>query len=244
MSQSNIIKAMESLSFADPRRVPALPLRPSWPAEEATNRRTNALYSAKFLMDTWNLWADCVEKVFQQMGDQTEALEVSDDQYIGLVRMFASHSARPTPRQLEKITEHEEDSMKSMPDRYLAQLHHLWTVYADTLEKTYISMAAELGRCNLLAAPFETMSTRGQLHGILRSMMGPGRMFQGLVDRRAPEAMTVAETRLQGPSISHIDQMVSGIEDLNLCGAPAMQGGVVDGLVMLLKKISIEAGKS
>ena len=244
MSGFEVAKVMDSLSFSDPRRVPALPLRPSKLAEEAMNRRVNFFDSAKTLTDTWNAWTDCVEKVFQQMGDQLEGLEVSDDGYISFVRLFASHPARPTPQPLKEITEHEDDLIGTMPHRYLAHLQDLWTAYADRLEKTYDSMTAELGRCNLLASPFEIASTRRQLHGILRSMLGPGRLFQGVVDTRAHEAMVVGETSPQGPSIVHIDEMVSGIEHMNLCDPPAIHVEIGDGLVVLLKKMSIEEGVS
>ena len=208
------------------------------------NRGANFFDSAKTLTDTWNAWTDCVEKVFQQMGDQLEDLEVSDDEYISFVRLFASHPARPTPQPPRQITEHEDDSMRTTPHRYLAHLQDLWTAYADRLEKTYISMTAELGRCNLLTSPFEIASTRGQLHGILRSMLGPGRLFQGVIDTRAHEAMTVGETSRQGPSIVHVDEMVSGIEHMNLGGPPAIHVEISDGLVVLLKKMSIGEGIS
>ena len=240
MSRFEGAKVMDSLSFSDPRRVPALPLRPSRLAEEGMNRGANIFDSAQSLTSAWNAWTDCVEKVFQQMGDQLEDLEVSDDGYISFVRLFASHPARPTLQPLREITEHEDDLMRTMPHRYLAHLQDLWTAYADRLENTYVSMTAELGRCNLLASPFEITSTRGQLHGILRSMLGPGRLFQGVVDTRAHEAMAVGETSRQGPS--HVDEIVFGIEHMNLGGPRAIHVEIGDGLVVLLKKMSIEEG--
>ena len=243
MSRLEVAKVMESLSFSDPRRVPALPLRPLRLAEEGMSRGENLFDSAKTLMDTWNAWTDCVEKVFQQMGDQLEDLEVSDDGYISFVRLFASHPPRPTPQPLRKITEHEDD-LRTMPHRYLAHLQDLWTAYADRLEKTYVSMTAELGRCNLLASHFEMASTRGHLHSILRSMLGPGRLFQGVVNTRAHEAMAVGETSRQGNWTVHVDEIVSGIEDMNLCGPPAIHVEIGDGLVVSLKKMSIEEGIS
>ena len=229
---------MDSLGFSDPRRLPALPPRPSRLADEAMNRGATVFDSASSLVDAWNAWADCAEKVFQQMGNQLADLEVSDAEYISFVSMFASHPARPTRQSLKKITEHEDHVMRTMPHKYLAHLHSLWTAYADSLEKTYVSTTAQLGRCNLLASPFETTSTRGQLHGILRSMLGPERPFQGLVDTQVHEAS------VQGPSAAHMDQMVSEIERLNLCDAPAMHIEVVDGLVVLLKNVSLGAGFS
>lgn len=204
-------------------------------------REANIVGSTKDLVDTWNAWADCIERIFRQIGDQTKYLEVSDDIYISFVRMFAAHPARPTQWPLENITEYEDWFMKTMPGKYLAHLHTLWSAYADKLEGTHVSMAAELGRCNLLASPFETTSTRGQLHGILRSMMGPGRSFQGFKDPRGHETTSVAETILQGRSIAHI---VSGIEHMSLPGAPATCVDVAEGLAVELKKMSIEAGTS
>ena len=235
---------MDSLSFSDPRRVPALPLRPSRLAQEWMSRGVNSFDSAKTLADTWNAWTDCVEKVFQQMCDQLEQLEVSDDGYIGFVRLFASHPARPTLQPLRDMMDHGDDLMRTMPHRYLAHVHDLWTAYADRLEKTYVSMAAELGRCNLLGSAFEIASTRGQLHGILRSMLGPGRLFQGWVDTRVHEAMAVEKTSRQGPSIVHMDEVVLGIEQMKLCGEQAVHVEIGDGLVLLLKKLSIEEGIS
>ena len=244
MSRFEVAKIMDSLSFSDPRRVPALPLRPSRLAEEAINCGANLLESARTLTDTWNAWTDCVEKVFQQMCDQLEDLEVSDDGYISFVRLFASHPARPTLQPLREITDHEDDLMRSIPHRYLAHVQDLWSAYADRLEKTYVSMTAELGRCNLLASPFEMASTRGQLHCILRSLLGPGRSFQGVVDTRAHEAMAVGKTSLEGSSIVQVDDIVSGIEHMRLCGPPAIHVEIGDGLVVLLKKMSIEEGMS
>lgn len=122
MSDRDITNAMDSLGISDPRRVPALPLRPSWLAEEAMNRKRNISEATKDVMDTWNAWADCVEKVFQQMGDQTAYLDVSEDEYISFVRLLASLPARPTRQPLEDITEHERWFMKTMPYRYLT--HH------------------------------------------------------------------------------------------------------------------------
>ena len=235
---------MDSLSFSDPRRVPHLPLRPSWLAKEAMNRDANIFESTKDLMDTWNAWADCVEKVFQQMGDQTKDLEVSEDEYISFVGMFASHPARPTRRPLENITEHEGLFIRTMPHEYLAHLQSLWTTYADKLEESYDSMAAVLGRCDLLASPFETTSTRGRLYGILRSMLGLGKLFRGQVDTRAHEAMAVAETNLQRPWLAQTDQIVSAIEHMSLCDAPAIQMEVAEVLIVGLKKMSINATSS
>ena len=232
---------MDSLGISDPRRVATLPLRPSWLAEEAMKREANIIGSIKDLVDTWNAWADCVERIFRQIGDQTKDLEVSDEIYISFVRIFAAHPARPTRWPLENITEYEDWFMKTMPGNYLAYLHTLWGAYADKLEGTHISMAAELGRCNLLASPFRTTSTRGQLHGILRSMLGPGRSFQGWTDPRGHETIALAETSLQGRSIAHL---VSGIEHMNLSGAPAMRMEVAEGLAVGLKKMSIEAETS
>lgn len=235
---------MDSLSLSDPRRVPRLPLRPSWLAKEAMTREASIFESIEDLMDTWNAWADCVDKVFQQMGDQSKDLEVSDDEYISFVGMFASHPARPTRRPLKNITEHEDLFIRTMPHEYLARLQSLWTTYADKLEKSHVSMTAELGRCNLRASPFETTSTRGRLHGILRSMLGPGRSFQGQADTRAHEAMAVTERNLQGPWLAHTDQIVSAIEHMSLCGAPGIHMEVAEGLIVGLKKMSINAGTS
>lgn len=232
---------MYSLSISDPRRVPALPLRPSWLAEEAINCDANVSKATKEVMDTWNAWADCVEKVFQQMGSQTEELEVSEDKYIRFVHMFASHPARPTRRPLEDITEHENWFMRTMPHRYLTHLDGLWNTYADKLEKTYVGMAAELGRCELLASPFETTSTRGQLHGILGSMLGPGRLFHGLADTRAHEVVALAEMSLQRRSINHTDQLVSGIENMSLNGGPATHMSGAEELLAGLMNMNIKA---
>ena len=205
------------------------------------SRNANIFESSKDLMDTWNAWADCVEKVFQQMGIQTGDLEVSDDEYISFVHMFASHPARPTQQQLENMIELEDWSIKAMPHRYLTHLHSLWTAYADKLETTYVSMSGELGRCNLLASPFETTSTRGQLHSILRSMLGPGRLFQGLADSRAHEVVDIS---LQEPSVTHTDQLVSGIERMSLCGTPAASIEGIEEVVVELKNMNIKVGIS
>lgn len=233
---------MESLSFSDPRRVPALPLRPSWLAAEAINRAANISESIRGVMDTWNAWADCAEKVFQQMGDQIEELEVADDEYISFIRMFASHAARPTQRPLENTTEHEAWFTRTMPHRYLTHLDGLWTAYADKLEETHVSMTVELGRCNLLTSRSETTSMRGHLHGILRSMLGPERLFQGITDTRAQQVVATAEMNYQGPSVTHTDQLVSGIEHMSLHHAPATSMGGAQGLVIRLKNMSMEPG--
>lgn len=228
---------MDFLGISDPRRVATLPLRPSRLAEEAMNREADIVGSTEDLMDTWNAWADCVERIFQQIGDQTKDLEVSDETYISFVRMIAAHPARPTPWPLENMTEYEHWLMKTMSGKYLAHLHTLWTAYADKLEGTHYTMAAELRRCNLLSSPFETTSTRGPLHGILRSMMGPGRSFQGFTDPRGHQTIAVAETGLQGRSIAHI---ASAMEPVSLSGAPATRMDVAEGLAVDLKKMSIE----
>ena len=230
LSSFEVAKVMDSLNFSDPRRVPALPLRPSRLAEEAMNRGAVLFDSAHTLTDTWNAWTDCIEKVFQQMGDQLEDLEVSDDGYITFIRLFASHPARPTVQPLREIMDHEGNLVRTIPHRYLADVQD-------------VSMTAELGRCNVLASPFEMTSTRRQLHGILRSMLGPGRLFQGVVDTRAHEAMATGETNRQGASVVHVDEMISGIEHMNLCDPPPtihVESG--EGLVVLLKKMSIEEG--
>ena len=213
MSALDMTKAMDSLSISDPRRVPALPLRPSWLAEKVIDCKATLPDAINEVMDTWNAWADCVENVFRHMSDQTEELEISEDEYISFIHRFASHPARPTLRPLEEMTEHEERFIRTLRHRYLAHLHTLWIAYADKLDKTYNGMAAELGRCELLASPFEITSTRGQLHSICRSMLGPGRAFQGLADTRAHEVVAMAETGVRGRSIIHPDQLVSGIEE-------------------------------
>lgn len=230
---------MDSLSISDPRRVPTLPLRPSGLVGDGINHGTYHSKSTKDIADTWNAWADCVEKVFQQMGNQTEELEVSEDQYISFIHMFASHPARPTLRPLEITTGSEDWVIRTMSYNYINNLRCLWTTYADKLEGTYVSIAAELGRCNLLSCPFESTSTRGCLHGILRSMMGPGRLFQSLADTPA-----VAEMSLQGPWISQTDQLASRIENMSLCGELPSHIEGAEGLTIRLRNMNIEAGVS
>ena len=232
---------MDSLSISDPRRVPALPLRPSWLVEEAMNHGVNISEATKDLMITWNAWTDCVENVFQKMGDQTAELEISEDEYISFVHRFASHPARPAQRPLEDTMVHEDWFMRTMPHRYLTYLHGLWNAYADKLEKTYVGMAAELGRCNLLASPFETTSTRGQLNCILRSMLGPGRLFHGLADTRAHEVVAASEMTSQRPTNTNTDELVSRIENMNLHGAPASHIRGAEELVVGLENMNIEA---
>lgn len=241
MSRSVGTNTMDSLSISDPRRVPALPLRPSWLAEEAMNREADVSKATRDVMDTWNAWADCVEKVFQQMGDQTADLDISEDEYVSFVHMFASHPARPIQRPPEGMTEHEDWFFRTMPHKYLTHLHALWNAYADKLEKTYVGMAAELGRCDLLASRLESMSTRGQLHGILHSMLGPERLFHGLADTRAHEVVANAEMSLEGRLVTHPDQLLSGIENMSLDGAPAKHMEGTEELVLGLKKMQLEA---
>lgn len=231
---------MDSLGISDPRRVLALPLRPLWLAEEATNNEANTCKVIKDVYDTWNAWANCAEKVFQQMGHQMEELEVSEDEYISFVHMLASHPARPTRRPLE-MTEHGDWFVRDMPHRYLTYIHGLWIEYADKLEKIYVGMAAEIGRCDLLASPLETTSTRGQLHGILRSMLGPGRLFHGLADVRAHEVVAGAEMSRQGRSVTQIDQLVSRIENIDLHGAPVTHMKSAEELLVKLENMNIEA---
>ncbi|CAD6574041.1 MAG: hypothetical protein ASARMPRED_006443 [Alectoria sarmentosa] len=232
---------MDSLSISDPRRVPALPQRPLWLVEEAMNREADVSKATRDVMDTWNAWADCVEKVFQQMGDQTADLDISEDEYISFIHMFASHPARPTRRPVEDITEHEDWFIRTMPLRYLTHLHGLWNAYADKLEKTYVGVAAELGRCNLLTSAFEITSTRVQLHSILRSMLGPGRPFHGLADTRAYEVVAVPEMSRQVPSVIHTDQLVSGIVNMSLYGAPANDIEGAEELVVGLENMKLKA---
>ena len=196
----------------------------------------NVPKAIKEVYDTWNAWADCVEKLFQQVGDQMEDLEISEDEYITFVHMLASHPARPARRPLEDLTEHEDWFKRTMPLRYLTYLDGLWNKYADELEKTYVGIAVELGRCDLLTSPFETTSTRGQLHGILRSMLGPGRPFRGLAGARAREVVAGSAT--------HVDQLVSRIERMDLHGAPATNMGITEEVMVKLEKMSIEAGIS
>ena len=209
------------------------------------NRKGSISGAIKDIMDTWNAWANCVEKVFQQMGDQTADLDISEDEYISFVRMLASHPARPTRQPLEDITEHEVYFMKTMPYRYLTHLHGLWVNYADKLEQTYVGMAAELGRCNLLASPFETSSTRRQLHGILCSMLGPGRLFHRLADTHAQEVTGLAEMSLQGPSFIRIDELVSGITNLSIHEASSnTQMRMAEELSVRLERMNIDANMS
>lgn len=238
MSGFDITNVMD---FPDPRRVPTLPCRPSWLTEDAINRKANISDAIKHVMDKWKAWADCVEKIFQQMGDQTKDLELSEDEYISFIHMFASHPARPTQRALEDITEHENWFIRTMPHRYLSHLHGLWSAYADKLETTYVGMAAELGRCDLLAFPFETTSTGGQLRGILRSMLGPGRIFQ---NTRAPGLVTVAGMSLQGPSVTYTEQVVSGIEKMSLYGEPINDMEDAEKLAVGLQNMKIKADSS
>lgn len=236
----DVTNAMDSLSISDPRRVPALPLRPLWLAEEAMNREADVSKATRDVMDTWNAWVDCAEKVFQQMGEQTTDLDISEDEYISFVHMFASHPARPTQRALGDMTEHEFWFTRTMPHRYLTHLHSLWNAYADKLEKTYVSVAAEIGRCNLLASPFETTSTRGQLHGILRSILGPGRPLHGLADTRAHEVVAHAEMSLQRRSVTPTE-LASKIENMSLYETPARNMEGAEALVVGLKNMNLEA---
>ena len=235
---------MDSLSISDPRRVPALPMRPSWLAEEAMNRKESISEATKDVMDTWNAWADCVDKVFQQMGDQTADLDISEDEYISFVRMLASHPARPTRQPLVDITEHERYFMRAMPYRYLTHLHGLWVSYADKLEKTYVTMAAELGRCSLLSSPFEPSSTKRQLHDILRSMLGPVRPFHRLADTHAQEVTALAEMSLQRPSIIRTDELLSGIANLSIHEVSTTQMRMAEELSVRLESMKIDANIS
>ena len=205
----------------------------------------NVFEAIKYLTNTWNAWADCVEKVFRRVGDQSEDLEVSEDQYISFIHMVASTPARPTQRPLKDMTDHEVWFIRTMPNKYLDYFNGLWNAYADKLEKTHLGIAAELGRCTLLTSPFETKSTRGLLHGILRSMLGPGRLFHGVADARAHEVVaSVAEMRLQGRSITRTDHLVSAIESMSLYGGQGARAESAEELLVRLENMSIDAGTS
>lgn len=225
-------KVMDFLDTSDPRRVAALPLRPSWLwlEDEATKRKANIIEATEDLVYTWNTWADYIERILQQASDQTKDLEVSDETYISFIRLIAAHSRRPSRWHKDIITEYA-----------YWYLHDLWSEYANMLERTHRTMAAELSRCNLLSCPFESTSTTGRLHGILRSMVGAGGWFPGLDDRRGHETNAVSETSLQGRSFA---QLASGIEHMSLSGAPATRMDVAEGLAIELKRMSIEGGNS
>ena len=78
----------------------------------------------KEIIYLWNEWADTVEDILRGMINQIEELEITYDDYLTLVRQFASYPARPP---LLAATD-----LRVNPDVYVSTV---WNAWADRVEK-------------------------------------------------------------------------------------------------------------
>ena len=78
----------------------------------------------KEIIYLWNEWADTVENILRGMINQIEELDIAYDDYLTLVRQFASYPARPPLLAAPDL--------QVSPDIYVSTV---WNAWADRVEK-------------------------------------------------------------------------------------------------------------
>ena len=180
-----------------PYKAPSLPQRPQWSADEALKDPHNSRKAAlEGFVQTWNQWASEVDNIFRQMSEQADELGATEEALIKFIQMFSNHPARPTLHGIQCFQKEGIPLTKEFVHNILAKFHVRWNDFADKVERTYTEMAKDLGECrswlsnksangtdfgisnlSLTTGP----STRTQLQSILRSMLGPERVFQAVI---------------------------------------------------------------
>lgn len=180
-----------------PYKAPTLPGRPGWSADEILKApaKSRKAVLEEFLR-SWNQWANKVDNIFRQMSEQADELGATEDDLIKFIQMFSNHPPRPTLHGIEYYQKEERPLTKEFVENILGKFHVRWNGFADKVERTYTGMANELGECrswlsskSASGADFGISnlslstgpSTRTQLQSILRSMLGPERVFQAVI---------------------------------------------------------------
>ena len=105
--------------------------------------------AAHAIMELWNAWADEIEKIFLQMTNQAEELDVPQGDLLRFLRRFKAHAPRPALSPPEEDQESQERLLRTLPYLNQTRLHWLWNAWADSIEETYIDMACTLAQCSL-----------------------------------------------------------------------------------------------
>lgn len=180
-----------------PYKAPSLPQRPQWSADEALKAPHNSRKAAlEGLVHTWNQWANEVDNIFRQMSEQADELGATEEDLIKFIQMFSNHPARPTLHGMKYFQKEGTPLTKEFVHNILAKFHVRWNDFADKVERAYTEMAKDLGECrswlsckSASGADFGMSnlslstepSTRTQIQSILRSMLGPERVFQAVI---------------------------------------------------------------
>lgn len=177
-----------------PYKAPILPKRPEWSADEILKPPSNSRKAVlEEFLHAWTQWANEVDNIFRQMSEQADELRATEEDLIKFIQMVSNHPARPTLHGIKYFQKGEYPLTKEFVHNILAKFHVRWNDFADKVERTYTDMAKDLGECrswlssksdsgadfgisnlSLTTGP----STRVQLQSILRSMLGPERVFQ------------------------------------------------------------------
>ena len=180
-----------------PYKAPILPKRPKFSADELLKAPCNSRKAVlERFVHTWHQWANEVDNNFRLMSEQVDELGATDEDLIKFIQMFSNHPPRPTLHGMKYFQMEPQPLTKEFVHNILAKFLVRWTDFADQAERTYTGMAKDLGECrswlsgksasgtdfgisnlSLTTGP----STRVQLQSILRSMLGPERVFQAVV---------------------------------------------------------------
>lgn len=180
-----------------PYKAPILPKRPEWSADELLKTPSNSRKAVtEAFVHTWNQWANEVDNIFRQMSEQADELGATEEDLIKFIQMFSNHPARPTLDGMKYFQVEGTPLTKEFVHNIPAKFHVRWNDFADKVERTYTDMAKDLGECrswlsskSASGAEFGISSlslttgpsTRVQLQSILRSMLGPERVFQAVI---------------------------------------------------------------
>ena len=178
-------------------KIPVLPRPPKWNTKSILEPNSvSAINAARTMSNGWNGWADRAEVVLRIMHRQSESLDLTDEDYIALIRLVSQHLPRPDISPGETFENGPEHADAEMPRIPLFELHMRWEAFADVLDTTYTEFAKELSRHKVRPGGVQEMmelgggdlslsqlsltagpSTGTYLNSILGSMLGPGRSF-------------------------------------------------------------------
>lgn len=180
-----------------PYKAPILPKRPGWSADELLKAPCNSRKAVlEGFVRTWHQWANEVDNNFRLMSEQADELGATEEDLIKFIQIFSNHPPRPILHGMKYFQIEPQPLTKEFVHNILAKFHVRWNDFADKVEGTYKEMAKDLGECrswlsgksangpdfgisklSLTTGP----STRVQLQSILRSMLGPERVFQAVI---------------------------------------------------------------
>ncbi len=196
--------------------IPVLPKRPEWDIRGARNTPDISALEAGTSLDVkWNRWVDRVGVILRIMFKESEKLDLTDDDYMGFIRMFSElpEPPRTEPGETyENKPEHNGWEFTRVPvfEQYLG-----WGSYGDAMVEVHDKFARALSRhkvrgigdlglsdMSLSGAP----STGTYLRDILGSMLGPRQSFNTASGKHGGESASLSKNNKLEQSVRNFEQ--------------------------------------